>query len=222
MNRSFSKIRHIQEANSKIEKRFLNEQGALDAFNPYKGLADKVYGQNQQGFLDPWMTQFKSQIENIKQTAQNAAAGKNQKATTPPASQSNVELVKKIQEKLNQKFNANLTADGKWGPQTQAAFEKAVESLKSAPAAAAPAAATPAPATAAAPAAATPAPATAAAPAAATPAPATAAAPAAAQKTPQQIRQQARYDAGVARQARRNERRMARMQGGGQQDTATP
>ena len=36
MNRSFSKIRHIQESNQRLEKRLLNEQSIEDYSNPFK------------------------------------------------------------------------------------------------------------------------------------------------------------------------------------------
>lgn len=56
---------------------------------------------------------------------------------TPAAAPQTVEqVVKKIQEVLNTKYGAKLTVDGKWGNNTQTAFEAALKTKASAPKAA--------------------------------------------------------------------------------------
>lgn len=58
-------------------------------------------------------------------------------AAAPAAAPQTVEdVVKKIQEILNTKYGAKLTVDGKWGNNTQTAFEAAVKTKASAPKAA--------------------------------------------------------------------------------------
>ena len=150
-------------------------------------------------------------------------------AAPAAAPQTVEEVVKKIQEVLNTKYGAKLTVDGKWGNLTQTAFEAALKTKASAPktttapvASGTTAQTTAAPAPAAAP---TSVPTTNTAPVAAppaekpedivgaptTPAPETlnqtSQQALAGQVTPQQIRQQARFDQRLARQARRVQNR---------------
>jgi hypothetical protein len=53
MNRSYSKIRHIQESNQRLEKRLLNEQVTLN---------DYVNAFNQ--IITPWMTNMESKLKS--------------------------------------------------------------------------------------------------------------------------------------------------------------
>jgi hypothetical protein len=156
----------------------------------------------------------------------NAKIIKEQAAPAPAAAPATVEdVVKEIQKTLNTKYGGKLTVDGKWGNLTQTALETAIKSKSATPAAST----TTAPATGTA----TPAASTTTAPATgtATPAASTTTAPAtqgadefgaeapqpqlatqsqqalSGQLTPQQIRQQGRFDQRLARQARRNTRR---------------
>ena len=133
----------------------------------------------------------------------NARIIKEQVAPTVPAAagtpaaapQTVADVIKELQTLLNTKYGTKLVVDGKWGNLTQTAFETAMKSKSAGPA---PAAGT------------TPAP-------AAAPDVVGAEAPQqlsqasqqalGGQLTPQQIRQQSRFDQRLARQARRTERR---------------
>jgi hypothetical protein len=141
----------------------------------------------------------------------NAKIIKEQAAPAPAAAPATVEdVVKEIQKTLNTKYGGKLTVDGKWGNLTQTALETAIKSKSATPAAST----TTAPATGTA----TPAASTTTAPAtqgadefgAEAPQPQLATQSQQAlsgQLTPQQIRQQGRFDQRLARQARRNTRR---------------
>jgi len=116
-------------------------------------------------------------------------------AAPAAAPQTVADVIKELQTVLNTKYGTKLVVDGKWGNLTQTAFETAMKSKSAVPA---PAAGT------------TPAP-------AAGPDVVGAEAPQqlsqasqqalGGQLTPQQIRQQSRFDQRLARQARRTERR---------------
>ena len=155
----------------------------------------------------------------IKEQATSLVSSTTPASTAAPA-QTVADVIKELQTLLNTKYGTKLTVDGKWGNLTQTAFETAMKS-KAAPAASTTTA--PPPATGTTPATGTAAPAastTTAPPATGTAAPAASTTTASqpqlsaqsqqalsGQLTPQQIRQQGRFDQRLARQARRNTRR---------------
>jgi len=73
MNRSYSKIRHIQESNEKLEKRMLSEQTPFGFKKPVDDYMDKVeLGQNNSTNIDVEMDNrnkeiTKSQLKDIIQ-----------------------------------------------------------------------------------------------------------------------------------------------------------
>ena len=169
----------------------------------------------------------------IKEQATSLVSSTAPASTAAPA-QTVADVIKELQTLLNTKYGTKLTVDGKWGNLTQTAFETAMKSkgtqlptvtvtgqkapdtaIAAAPNVPLPSVATPAaPGVSGQPAPATPstAPATQGADEFGTEAPqpqlsAQSQQALAGQLTPQQIRQQGRFDQRLARQARRNTRR---------------
>ena len=124
MNRSYSKIRHIQEANALLEKKLLSEQTGLAYGNdpaPIPGVTDAVNTQ-----------QVGTQTTDTK-ADETLSAEEQPKEETPKEVQGKektTELVGTLQELLKTTYKQNIVVDNKYGPKTAQAILAALNTLK--------------------------------------------------------------------------------------------
>ena len=124
MNRSYSKIRHIQEMNVLLEKKLLSEQTGITYGNdpaPIPGVTDAVNTQ-QAGTqtTDTKTDETLSTEEQPKEETPKEVQGKEKTA----------ELVGTLQELLKNTYKQNIVVDNKYGPKTAQAILAALNTLK--------------------------------------------------------------------------------------------
>ena len=121
MNRSYSKIRHIQEMNVLLEKKLLSEAPGITYGNepaPIAGVTDTA---------------------TVQATTTTAAAAPPPAATTQSTEtqtkevqgkEKTAELVGTLQELLKTTYKQNIVPDKKYGPKTAQAILNALNTLK--------------------------------------------------------------------------------------------
>ena len=110
MNRSYSKIRHIQEMNVLLEKKLLFEAPGITYGNeptPIAGVTDTATGQA-------------TTTTQSTETQTKEVQGKEKTA----------ELVGTLQELLKTTYKQNIVVDNKYGPKTAQAILVALNTLK--------------------------------------------------------------------------------------------
>ena len=124
MNRSYSKIRHIQEANLLLEKKLLSEQTGIGYGNEPAPIAGVTDATNTQ--------QVGTQTTDTK-ADETLSAEEQPKEETPKEVQGKEktsELVGTLQELLKNTYKQNIVADKKYGPKTAQAILAALNTLK--------------------------------------------------------------------------------------------
>ncbi len=120
MNRSYSKIRHIQETNVLLEKKILSEQTGLAYGNEPAPIASVTDTENTQPTTQTTTTQVVDSQPKEEQPKEVDVQGK---AKTE-------ELVGTLQELLKNTYKQNIVVDKKYGPKTAQAILDALKTLK--------------------------------------------------------------------------------------------
>jgi|LakMenEpi03Aug12_release.lakeMendotaPanAssembly.Ray.scaffolds.fasta_scaffold104728_4 hypothetical protein len=121
MNRSYSKIRHIQEINVLLEKKLLSEQTGIGYGNepaPIAGVTDTAT--TPAVTTTPTATTPATTTTQSTETQTKEVQGKEKTA----------ELVGTLQELLKNTYKQNIVADKKYGSKTAQAILNTLKTLK--------------------------------------------------------------------------------------------
>jgi peptidoglycan hydrolase-like protein with peptidoglycan-binding domain len=128
MNRSYSKIRHIQEANVLLEKKILSEQTGLAYGNepaPIAGVTDTATVQ-----ATTTTAAAAPAPAATTQSTETATADTTQQPKEVQGKEKTAELVGTLQELLKTTYKQNIVVDKKYGPKTAQAILAALNTLK--------------------------------------------------------------------------------------------
>jgi len=121
MNRSYSKIRHIQEANVLLEKKLLSEAPGITYGNEPAPIA---------GVTDTTTTPASTTPAATTPAATTQSTETQTKEVDVQGKAKTEELVGTLQELLKNTYKQNIVVDKKYGPKTAQAILDALKTLK--------------------------------------------------------------------------------------------